>query len=108
MAELVVFLRSCGPTLSPFNAWVFLKSLETLALRMRAHSAAALKLAQWLQEQPAVEKVFYAGLPEHPGALLVHTDATHSPTRRSNVSSGTAPGVRTASWKPLMSKRSPS
>lgn len=70
MEELVIFLRSCGPTLSPFNAWVFLKSLETLALRMQAHSTNAMALARWLQEQPAVEKVFYAGLPEHPGHAL--------------------------------------
>ena len=51
MEELVVFLRSCGPALSPFNAWVFLKSLETLSLRMRAHSANAQALAEWLHER---------------------------------------------------------
>ena len=50
-----------------FNAWVFLKGLETLRLRMDAHSVSALELAQWLQQQPQVEKVFYAGLPDHPG-----------------------------------------
>jgi O-succinylhomoserine sulfhydrylase len=60
------FLRTAGPTMSPFNAWTFLKGLETLDLRMKAHSASALALAQWLQQQPAVNKVFYAGLPEHP------------------------------------------
>ncbi|PHS22470.1 MAG: O-succinylhomoserine sulfhydrylase [Methylophaga sp.] len=60
------FLRSAGPTMSPFNAWIFLKGLETLELRMNAHSAAALQLAQWLDQQPQINKVFYAGLPSHP------------------------------------------
>ena len=70
MDQVVVFLRTCGPTMSPFNAWVFLKGLETLRLRMDAHSASALALARWLQEQPAVEKVFYAGLEDHAGHRL--------------------------------------
>ena len=65
--EVLSFIRSAGPTMSPFNAWVFLKGLETVRLRMDAHSASALDLAQWLQQQPQVEKVFYAGLPDHPG-----------------------------------------
>lgn len=64
--EVYGFLRSAGPTMSPFNAWTFLKGLETLALRMNAHSASALQLAQWLEQQPQVHKVFYAGLPSHP------------------------------------------
>ncbi|WP_461481084.1 O-succinylhomoserine sulfhydrylase [Porticoccus sp.] len=68
--EVLAFIRSAGPSMSPFNAWVFLKGLETLRLRMDAHSASALVLAQWLQQQPAVEKVFYAGLPDHPGHQL--------------------------------------
>ena len=67
MDEVVTFLRTCGPTMSPFNAWVFLKGLETLRLRMEAHSRSAQDLASWLQQQPGVEKVFYAGLPDHPG-----------------------------------------
>lgn len=70
MEEVYGFLRSAGPTMSPFNAWVFLKGLETLSLRMQAHSANALRLADWLEQQPAVEKVFYAGLPSHPQHLL--------------------------------------
>ncbi|RKZ80922.1 MAG: O-succinylhomoserine sulfhydrylase [Gammaproteobacteria bacterium] len=64
--EVFGFLRTAGPTMSPFNAWTFLKGLETLDLRMKAHSAAALLLAQWLEQQPQVTKVFYAGLPSHP------------------------------------------
>ena len=66
MDEVLGFLRSCGPTMSPFNAWVFLKGLETLRLRMDAHSRSALELALWLEQQPSVEHVYYAGLPNHP------------------------------------------
>ncbi len=66
MDEVLGFLRSCGPTMSPFNAWVFLKGLETLRLRMDAHSRSALDLAQWLEQQPELETVYYAGLPSHP------------------------------------------
>ena len=64
------FLRSAGPTMSPFNAWIFLKGLETLELRMKAHSAAALALATWLTTQPQVTQVFYVGLPSHPQHAL--------------------------------------
>jgi O-succinylhomoserine sulfhydrylase len=70
MNEVVTFLRTCGPTMSPFNAWVFLKGLETLRLRMEAHSASAMALALWLQEQDAVERVYYAGLQDHVGHEL--------------------------------------
>ena len=66
MKEVVGFLRTAGPTLSPFNAWVFLKGLETLRLRMLAHCANAQALAEWLEAQVGVEKVYYAGLPSHP------------------------------------------
>jgi O-succinylhomoserine sulfhydrylase len=59
-------LRSAGPTMSPFNAWVFLKGLETLSLRMKAHSDNALVLAEWLKAHPKVAKVNYCGLPDHP------------------------------------------
>lgn len=64
--EVFGFLRTAGPSMSPFNAWVFLKGLETLELRMRAHSSAALELAGWLEQQPKVKRVSYAGLPSHP------------------------------------------
>ena len=66
MEAVVGFLRTAGPTLSPFNAWMFLKGLETLRVRMQAHSASALALAQWLETQPGIDKVYYAGLPSHP------------------------------------------
>jgi O-succinylhomoserine sulfhydrylase len=64
--EAFGFLRTAGPSMSPFNAWVFLKGLETLELRMRAHSAAALELARWLEQQAGVRRVYYAGLTSHP------------------------------------------
>jgi len=64
------FLRTAGPTLSAFNAWVLLKGLETLKLRMDAHSANALALARWLEAQPAVERVYYPGLASHPQHAL--------------------------------------
>lgn len=70
MDEVYGFLRSAGPTMSPFNAWVFLKGLETLPIRMRAHCDNALELAQWLEVQPAVAEVFYAGLESHPQHAL--------------------------------------
>ena len=60
------FLRTAGPTLSAFNAWVLLKGLETLKIRMEAHSTHALEIANWLSEQPNIARVFYPGLPSHP------------------------------------------
>ena len=59
-------LKSAGMTLAPFNAWVVLKGLETLDIRMRAQSERALQLARWLQDQPSVARVYYPGLPSHP------------------------------------------
>jgi len=64
--EIFGVLRSAGPTMSPFNAWVFLKGLETLDLRMQAHSRNAAELAAWLEAQPAVARVYYPGLESHP------------------------------------------
>jgi len=64
------FLRSAGPTLSPFNAWVILKGLETLALRMQAQSSSALALARWLEAHPRVARVYYPGLASHPQHAL--------------------------------------
>jgi len=59
-------LRTAGITLSPFNAWVVLKGMETLSIRMREQSARALELARWLEQHPAVERVLHPGLPSHP------------------------------------------
>lgn len=64
------FLRTAGPTMSAFNAWVFLKGLETLHIRMDAHSRNALALAQWLEQQPKISRVCYPGLDSHPQHAL--------------------------------------
>lgn len=64
--EVYGVLRTAGPSMSPFNAWVFLNGLETLDLRMKAHSANAAELALWLQAQPKVTRVHYPGLDSHP------------------------------------------
>lgn len=64
--EVFKFLRTAGPTLSPFNAWIILKGMETLTIRMRAQSAAALELARRLEAHARVERVFYPGLLSHP------------------------------------------
>jgi O-succinylhomoserine sulfhydrylase len=68
--EIYGFLRTAGPTMSPFNAWVFLKGLETLSLRMQAHSANALMLARWLEQQAEVARVYHPGLESHPQHAL--------------------------------------
>jgi O-succinylhomoserine sulfhydrylase len=94
MEEVVTFLRTCGPTMSAFNAWVFLKGLETLRLRMDAHSSSALELACWLQQQSAVEQVFYAGLPDHPG----HELAARQQSAFGGVLSFRVKGGRQQAW----------
>ncbi len=71
--EVFGVLRTAGPSMSPFNAWVFLKGLETLDLRMRAHSEQAIKLARWLEHQPSVQRVYYPGLASHAQNRLVGT-----------------------------------
>lgn len=70
MEGVYTFLRTAGPTLSAFNAWVIFKGMETLSLRMEAHSRNALALAQWLEAQPQVARVLYPGLPSHPQHAL--------------------------------------
>lgn len=72
MDEIIFFCRHTGPSLSPFNAWLMSKSLETLAVRMDAHCRQALALAEWLQEQPAIAAVSYPFLPSHPQYELAH------------------------------------
>jgi len=69
------FIRSGGVTMSPFNAWIFLKGLETLSVRMKAHSENALAVAQWLEKQPQVERVNYVGLESHPQYVLAQRQA---------------------------------
>lgn len=70
MDGLVGFLRTAGPSISPFNAWVILKGMETLELRMLAQSERALELARWLERQPQVARVHYPGLESHPQYAL--------------------------------------
>jgi len=89
------FLRTAGPTMSPFNAWTFLKGLETLELRMNAHSAAASSLAQWLELQPQVAKVFYAGLPSHPQ----HELAKKQQSAFGGIIAFEVKGGRAGAWK---------
>lgn len=71
--DIVGFLRTAGPTLSPFNAWVFLKGLETLHIRMKAHCDNALQVAEWLEQQDNVKRVYYPGLKSHPQHELAKT-----------------------------------
>jgi O-succinylhomoserine sulfhydrylase len=88
------FLRTAGPTMSAFNAWVFLKGLETLKLRMQAHSANALALAQWLEQQTAVERVYYPGLESHPQHALARRQQSGS----GGIVSFELKGGRDAGW----------
>lgn len=70
LEDVFGYVRTTGPSMSPFNAWIFLKGLETLRLRMKAHSEGAQKIAEFLNAHAKVEKVYYAGLPEHVGYEL--------------------------------------
>lgn len=101
MDEVLGFVRSAGPTMSPFNAWVFLKGLETLRLRMEAHSASALTLARWLDEQPTVETVFYTGLENHSG----HQLAAQQQSGFGGVLSFRVVGDREQAWQVIDSTR---
>ena len=89
------FLRTAGPTLSPFNAWVILKGLETLRIRMEAQSASALELARWIEQQPRIEQVFYPGLPSHPQHALAMTQQKSG----GGIVSFVVKGGRDAAWK---------
>ncbi|HRD92208.1 MAG TPA: O-succinylhomoserine sulfhydrylase [Accumulibacter sp.] len=99
--EVFRFLRTAGPTLSAFNAWVLLKGLETLQIRLQAQSATALQLAQWLEQHPSVTRVYYPGLSSHPQYDLA---------RRQQKSGGaivsfTVKGTRADAWKVVDSCR---
>ena len=95
MESVYGFLRTAGPTMSPFNAWVFLKGLETLKLRMDAHSANALELARWLEAQPNVARVFYPGLPSHPQ----HKLAMRQQKTGGGIVSFEVKGGKAAAWR---------
>ncbi len=101
MDEVLAFVRSAGPTMSPFNAWVFTKGLETLRLRMEAHSANALALAHWLRQQAAVERVFYAGLEDHPG----HELASKQQSAFGGVLAFRVRGGREEAWRTIDATR---
>jgi O-succinylhomoserine sulfhydrylase len=98
---MTVFLRTAGPTLSPFNAWVLLKGLETLDLRVRAQSAAAHELARWLEAHPAVDRVYYPGLASHPQ----HELATRQQRGYGAIVSFDVKGGRAAAWRVIDSTR---
>jgi len=94
MGAVYNFLRSAGPSMSPFNAWIFLKGLETLGLRMRAHSAAAGELAAWLEGQPGIARVHYPGLAGHPG----HDLAARQQSAPGGLLAFELEGGREAAW----------
>ncbi len=89
------FLRTAGPTMSAFNAWVFLKGLETLHLRMEAHSRNALALAEWLEQQSQVARVYYPGLESHPQ----HTLAMKQQKSGGAIVSFDVKGGKDAAWR---------
>jgi O-succinylhomoserine sulfhydrylase len=95
MEQVFPFLRTAGPSLSPFNAWVILKGLETLDLRMRAQSAAAMEMARWLEGHRAVARVHYPGLASHPQ----HALAQRQQLAGGAVVSFEVKGGRSAAWK---------
>jgi O-succinylhomoserine sulfhydrylase len=99
--QVFPFLRTAGPSLSPFNAWVILKGLETLDLRMRAQSAAALEVARWLESQPGVARVFYPGLASHPQ----HELASRQQKAGGAVVSFEVKGGKEAAWRLIDSTR---
>ncbi|WP_335954828.1 O-succinylhomoserine sulfhydrylase [Acinetobacter guillouiae] len=95
LEEVFGYVRTTGPSMSPFNAWVFLKGLETLRLRMKAHSESAQKIAEWLVAHPKVEKVYFAGLTDHVG----HELAAKQQTGFGGIVSFEVKGEREGAWK---------
>ncbi|EXA89766.1 TPA: O-succinylhomoserine sulfhydrylase [Acinetobacter baumannii] len=95
LEEVFSVVRTLGPSMSPFNAWIFLKGLETLRLRMKAHCENAQKLAEWLSTHEKVEKVYYGGLPTHEG----HELATKQQNGFGGIVSFVVKGEREGAWK---------
>ncbi|MEQ1454445.1 O-succinylhomoserine sulfhydrylase [Acinetobacter seifertii] len=95
LEEVFGVVRTLGPSMSPFNAWVFLKGLETLRLRMKAHCESAQNLAEWLSTHEKVEKVYYAGLPTHEG----HELAAKQQNGFGGIVSFVVKGEREGAWK---------
>jgi O-succinylhomoserine sulfhydrylase len=92
---LFSFVRTAGPAISPFNAWVVLKGMETLKLRVEAQSAAALEIARWLEKHPGVERVHYPFLESHPA----HATAKRQQSAGGAVLSFVAKGGRKGAWR---------
>lgn len=99
--QVFPFLRTAGPTLSAFNAWVLLKGMETLAIRMQAQSATALELARWLEAHPRVARVYYPGLESHPQ----HALAMRQQKTGGAIVSFDVKGERQAAWRVVDSTR---
>jgi len=93
--DIFAVIRTAGPSMSPFNAWVFLKGLETLNIRMKAHSENALQLAQWLETQDVIERVYYPGLPSHPQ----HQLASQQQKAAGGLVSFVVKGGQSAAWQ---------
>ncbi|HET7401037.1 MAG TPA: O-succinylhomoserine sulfhydrylase [Usitatibacter sp.] len=92
---LFSFVRTAGPAISPFNAWICLKGMETLRIRMQAQSATALQIARWLAAHPAIERVHYPGLESHPQ----HALAMRQQSAGGAVLSVVVKGGREAAWR---------
>jgi len=101
MDAIFPFMRTAGPSLSPFNAWVILKGMETLELRMLAQSERALALARWLDARPQVARVFHPGLPSHPQ----HDLAARQQRAGGAIVSFEVKGGREAAWRVIDSTR---
>ena len=108
MGEIYGFLRTAGPSMSPFNAWVALKGMETLSIRMEAQSKRALQLARWLEAHPRIERVLYPGLESHPQYALAKQQQSASGEFLGGAvvsfvvkggSSGSAEQARAAAWR---------
>jgi O-succinylhomoserine sulfhydrylase len=95
MDGLVAFLRTAGPSISPFNAWVILKGMETLEIRMLAQSERARAVATWLERHPQVARVYYPGLPSHPQ----HALASRQQRAGGAIVSFDVKGGKDAAWK---------
>lgn len=93
--KILAWMRSAGATMSPFNAWVFSRGLETLQIRMAAHCAAAQELSEWLAELPEVERVYYPGLESHPQ----HSLAASQQSGFGGIVSFEVKGARAEAWK---------
>ena len=98
---LFSLLRTAGPSMSPFNAWVFLHGLETLGIRMRTICARAIRVARWLQDHPAVRRVYYPGLETHPG----HELAARQQKAGGGIVAFDVHGGRAEAWRVIDSTR---